>query len=104
MQGAAGIVESTPVTTTSASEPNVVLVNGMVTASSPSQIAIPNIVPSNTFSNGDNFIARAGFIINNVPVSFIPLTATLVSPPTTTNSTADFKGTATPARDDHVHQ
>jgi len=89
-----GIVESTPITTTSESAPNVVLVNGMVTASSPSQIAIPNIVPSNTFSGGANFIARAGFIINNV--SFIPLTANLVGPTTTPNSTALFTGMATP--------
>jgi len=97
VQGAAGIVESTPITTTSASAPNVVLVNGMVTASSPSQIAIPNIVPSNTFSNDANFIARDGFIINNVPVSFIPLTARLISGTTTaTGATANFTGTATP--------
>ena len=73
------------------------LVNGVVTASSPSQIAIPNIVPSNTFSNGANFIARAGFIIDNVPVSFIPLTAKLISGTTTaTGGTANFTGTATP--------
>ncbi len=93
-----GIVESTPVTTTAESAPNVVLVNGMVTASSPSQITIPNIVPSTTFSNNANFIARDGsFNANGGQVSFIPLTAKLISGTTTaTAATANFTGTATP--------
>jgi hypothetical protein len=67
---AGGIVESTPVTTTSASAPNVVLVDGSVTASSLGQLNIGNhpLILSNAFNANAQFIARAGVIINRVPL------------------------------------